>query len=118
MNPLQRPAILVHQPHAGDAFGLGGLQKADAAHPCVGDGHQLQRRVVGVFARTVVDVPVEVLWFGVLNALACTVAPVLMVMMAVERIGAALTAQTGMIGPMSTIALGVLLLDERCVYCF
>ena len=58
------------------------------------------------------DVPVDVLWLGVLNALACTVAPVLMVMMAVERIGAALTAQTGMIGPMSTIALGVLLLDE------
>jgi len=47
-----------------------------------------------------------------LNAVACTVAPVLMVMMAIERIGAALTAQTGMIGPMSTIALGVLLLDE------
>ena len=57
-------------------------------------------------------VPVDVLWLGVLNAVACTVAPVLMVMMAIERIGAALTAQTGMIGPMSTIALGVLLLDE------
>ncbi len=57
-------------------------------------------------------VPVEVLWLGLLNAVACTVAPVLMVMMAIERIGAALTAQTGMIGPMSTIALGVLLLDE------
>jgi len=57
-------------------------------------------------------VPVEVLWLGVLNAVVCTVAPVLMVMMAIERIGAALTAQTGMIGPMSTIALGVLLLDE------
>ena len=56
--------------------------------------------------------PVDVLWLGVLNALACTVAPVLMVMMAIERIGAALTAQTGMIGPMSTIALGVWLLDE------
>lgn len=57
-------------------------------------------------------VPVEVLWLGGLNAVACTVAPVLMVMMAIERIGAALTAQTGMIGPMSTITLGVLLLDE------
>ena len=31
---------------------------------------------------------------------------------AVERIGAALAAQTGMIGPMSTIALGVLILGE------
>lgn len=57
-------------------------------------------------------VPVDVLWLGVLNAVACTVAPVLMVMMAIERIGAALAAQTGMIGPMSTIALGVWLLDE------
>ena len=57
-------------------------------------------------------VPAEVLWLAALNALACTVAPVLMVMMAIERIGSALTAQTGMIGPMATIALGVLLLDE------
>jgi drug/metabolite transporter (DMT)-like permease len=57
-------------------------------------------------------VPTEVLWLAGLNALACTVAPVLMVMMAIERIGAALTAQTGMIGPMATIVLGVLLLDE------
>ncbi len=57
-------------------------------------------------------VPTEVLWLGVLNAVACTVAPVLMVMMAIERIGAALAAQTGMIAPMSTIALGVWLLGE------
>ena len=57
-------------------------------------------------------VPVEVLWLGVLNAVLCTVAPVLMVMMAIERIGAALAAQTGMIGPMATITLGVLVLGE------
>ncbi|TNF56322.1 MAG: EamA/RhaT family transporter, partial [Burkholderiales bacterium] len=37
---------------------------------------------------------------------------VIMVMMAIERIGAGLAAQTGMIGPMSTIAMGVLILDE------
>jgi drug/metabolite transporter (DMT)-like permease len=58
------------------------------------------------------DVPSAVLWLSALNAVACTVAPVLMVMMAIERIGPALTSQTGMIGPMSTIALGVLVLDE------
>ena len=34
------------------------------------------------------------------------------VMIAIERIGTVLTAQTGMIGPMSTVSLGVLLLDE------
>lgn len=35
-----------------------------------------------------------------------------MVMMAIERIGPGLTAQTGMIGPLSTILMGVWLLDE------
>jgi drug/metabolite transporter (DMT)-like permease len=46
------------------------------------------------------------------NAVACTVLPVLLVMMAIERIGPALTSQTGMVGPMSTLCMGVLVLDE------
>jgi drug/metabolite transporter (DMT)-like permease len=54
----------------------------------------------------------QVMWLSLLNASACTVAPVLMVMMAIERIGPGLTAQTGMIGPMATITMGVLILDE------
>ncbi|MDA7416742.1 DMT family transporter [Xenophilus arseniciresistens] len=54
----------------------------------------------------------EVIWLSVLNATLCTAVPVLLVMMAVERIGAAATAQTGMIGPLSTILMGVVLLGE------
>ncbi len=54
----------------------------------------------------------EVLWLSLLNATACTAAPVLMVMLAIERIGAAMTAQTGMIGPLSTIVLAAWLLGE------
>ena len=54
----------------------------------------------------------EVIWLSVLNATLCTAVPVLMVMMAIERIGAGLAAQTGMVGPMSTILMGVLLLGE------
>ena len=54
----------------------------------------------------------QVVSLSVLNAVLCTFAPVLMVMMAIERIGPALTAQAGMIGPMSTITMGVLLLGE------
>jgi drug/metabolite transporter (DMT)-like permease len=54
----------------------------------------------------------QVLWLSLLNATVCTFAPVLMVMMAIERIGPTATAQTGMIGPVATIALGVLLLGE------
>ena len=54
----------------------------------------------------------EVMWLSLLNATACTAAPVLMVMMAIERIGSGATAQTGMVGPMSTILMGVLILGE------
>jgi drug/metabolite transporter (DMT)-like permease len=54
----------------------------------------------------------EVVWLSVLNALLCTAAPVLMVMMAIERIGASAASQAGMVGPMSTILMGVWLLGE------
>lgn len=54
----------------------------------------------------------EVIWLSVLNATLCTAVPVLLVMMAIERIGPSLAAQTGMVGPMSTILMGVLILGE------
>ena len=54
----------------------------------------------------------EVIWLSLLNATLCTFAPVLMVMMAIERIGPAIAAQTGMVGPMSTILMGVVILGE------
>ena len=53
-----------------------------------------------------------VLWLSVLNATLCTFAPVLMVMMAIERVGATVAAQTGMVGPLSTILMGVVILGE------
>ncbi len=61
---------------------------------------------------TLEHVAPEVMWLSLLNATVCTVVPVLMVMMAIERIGASMTAQTGMIGPLSTILMGVLILGE------
>ena len=54
----------------------------------------------------------EVLGLSVLNAGFCTAVPVLLVMMAIERIGAGAAAQAGMIGPLSTILMGVWLLGE------
>lgn len=54
----------------------------------------------------------EVVWLSVLNATLCTVVPVLLVMMAIERIGSGLAAQVGMVGPMSTMLMGILILDE------
>jgi len=61
---------------------------------------------------SVLAVGAPVLWLSVLNAVFCTALPVLLVMMAIERIGPALAAQAGMVGPVSTIAMGVLILDE------
>jgi drug/metabolite transporter (DMT)-like permease len=58
------------------------------------------------------DVAPQVVWLSVLNATLCTAVPVLLVMMAIERIGPAMSAQTGMVGPVSTILMGVLILGE------
>ena len=60
----------------------------------------------------VLVVATPVLWLSLLNATACTVVPVLLVMMAIERIGSGLAAQVGMVGPMSTLIMGVLILGE------
>ena len=57
-------------------------------------------------------VPEPVLWLSLLNAVCCTFAPVVVVMLAVERIGASLAAQTGMVGPLSTVGMGVWILGE------
>ncbi len=62
------------------------------------------------------QVPSEVLWLSLLNATACTAVPVLLVMMAIERIGSRLTAQVGMVGPLSTILMGIWLLAEPVSY--
>ena len=58
------------------------------------------------------NVAPQVLWLSVANATLCTALPVLLVMMAIERIGPALSAQAGMVGPVSTIIMGALILDE------
>lgn len=70
----------------------------------------LQFVILKPFSAAVV-VP-EVIWLSLLNATVCTALPVLAVMMAIERIGPAMASQTGLIGPMSTILMGVFILDE------
>src|SRR5579872_1067868 len=54
----------------------------------------------------------EVLWLSVLNATFCTFAPVLMVMLAIEKIGASLASQAGTVGPLSTILMAAIFLGE------
>jgi drug/metabolite transporter (DMT)-like permease len=57
-------------------------------------------------------VPAPVIWLSVLNATACTFLPVLLVMVALERVGASVTAQVGMVGPLATIGFSIVLLAE------
>ncbi len=61
---------------------------------------------------TVALVAPEVMWLSLLNASVCTVLPVVMVMMAIERIGASMTAQVGLLGAISTILMGIAILGE------
>jgi drug/metabolite transporter (DMT)-like permease len=56
--------------------------------------------------------PLEVYWLSLVNAVFCTVLPVFMTMTAVKRIGAPSASQAGMIGPVSTLFLGALMLGE------
>jgi drug/metabolite transporter (DMT)-like permease len=85
---------------------LVGLATSVACLCCIAQ-FVLLRPLAGAF-----DVAAPVIWLSVLNATLCTAVPVLLVMMAIERIGPALSAQTGMVGPLSTILMGVLILGE------
>ncbi|MEA9567020.1 MULTISPECIES: DMT family transporter [unclassified Polynucleobacter] len=51
-------------------------------------------------------------WFSLLNASLCTVIPMLLIMIAINRIGSPLVAQAGILGPVSTIFMGYLILAE------
>jgi len=100
---------LVHSGHVVRRLGslrLVGLATSVACVLCIVQ-FLLLRPVATAFA-----VAPQVIWLSVLNAIACTAVPVLLVMMAIERVGPALAAQTGMVGPMSTILMGVLILGE------
>lgn len=56
--------------------------------------------------------PMPVYGLSMINAFFCTVLPVFLTMIAVQRIGAPTASQAGMIGPVSTLFLGALILGE------
>ena len=71
----------------------------------------LQYGLLRPFATLFAQTPV--VWqLSALNATLCTVLPIFITMLAVARIGAGPAAQTGMVGPVSTLFLGSWLLDE------
>jgi len=56
--------------------------------------------------------PSAVYQLSMMNAVLCTVMPVFLTMMGVERIGTPVASQLGMIGPAATIAMGAMFLGE------
>ena len=62
-------------------------------------------------ASTLVQPP-GVYWLSLFNAVFCTILPVFMTMIAVKRIGAPTASQAGMVGPVSTLFLGALVLND------
>ena len=56
--------------------------------------------------------PPQIYWFSLINASICTVIPMLLIMIAINRIGSPLVAQAGILGPVSTIFMGYLILAE------
>ncbi len=56
--------------------------------------------------------PLPVYWLSLANGIFCTILPVFMTMVSVQRIGAATASQAGMIGPVSTLFLGAIVLGE------
>jgi drug/metabolite transporter (DMT)-like permease len=58
----------------------------------------------------------QIYWLSLLNASLCTVIPMLMIMVAINRIGSPLVAQAGIPGPVSTIFMGYVFLSEAITW--
>jgi drug/metabolite transporter (DMT)-like permease len=54
----------------------------------------------------------QIYWLSLINASLCTVVPMLLIMIAINRIGSPLVAQAGILGPVSTLFMGWLVLSE------
>ncbi|QKM62841.1 DMT family transporter [Polynucleobacter antarcticus] len=54
----------------------------------------------------------QIYWLSLINASVCTVIPMLLIMMAINRIGSPLVAQAGILGPVSTLFMGWVVLSE------
>lgn len=54
----------------------------------------------------------QIYWLSLLNAALCTVIPMLLIMIAINRIGSPLVAQAGTLGPVSTLFMGWAVLSE------
>lgn len=50
--------------------------------------------------------------YSMVNAVLCTVAPVVLTMLAVSRLGSSIVSQVSMVGPIATVGMGAIFLNE------
>jgi drug/metabolite transporter (DMT)-like permease len=91
------------------ALRLTGLASAVACVFCIGQFVLLRPRLIAAGADWLTP---RVIGLSVLNATVCTVMPMWMVMRGIQLIGAGLASQIGMIGPLATMFMAVVLLGE------
>ncbi len=60
----------------------------------------------------ILEQPIEIYWLSMINASVCTVIPMLLIMISINWIGSPLVSQAGILGPVSTIFMGWLVLSE------
>ena len=61
---------------------------------------------------SLIEQPLLVYVYSLCNAIFCTVMPMILIMVAVQRIGSTLTSQAGILGPIATIFMGWYFLQE------
>jgi drug/metabolite transporter (DMT)-like permease len=62
--------------------------------------------------QTLFEQPLAIYQLCLVNAVFCTVMPMFMIMIAVQRIGSTITSQVGILGPIATIFMGSYFLQE------
>ncbi len=106
-------AYAIYLVASGELVKRVGTLRLTAYASCVASACCVLQFVVTRPPGLLLDLPAPVYGLSLLNGTACTVLPVFAVMAAIARLGASVASQVGMIGPVSTIVLADLLLDER-----
>ncbi len=97
---------------SGEMVGRMGTIRLTAYATCIAAGLCVAHFVMTHDLTTLAHVPRPVWALSLFNALFCTVIPVFATMAAIARLGATTVSLTGMIGPVATIFLAAIFLDE------
>ena len=97
---------------SGEVVARVGAVRLTAYASAVAAGFCLLHFVLARPLDSLFELPARIYWLSLVNGTLCTVLPVLATMMAVQRLGSAMASQIGMVGPVSTILMSLLILGE------